>query len=131
LEDRPVLKGLLAGGITLGFAAGFPESLVFPLLTVVMALMAGTFPGMAMADQANGRPSLEWFVALSLMFMALAGLWGSPVFLACAFLVHSSWSFLHRVTALGDGTPEGYPAFCFTYDLVMAGFVTYIWSVGV
>ena len=125
-----MLKGLLAGGVTLGFAAVFPEALVFPFLAVVLGLVAGVYPGTAMADQETGRQGLQWVVALFLVALGLGGLWGSPIFLAWAFLLHGLWGFLHKYTALGDGGPEGYPGFCLTYDLVLAGFVIFVWSAG-
>ena len=93
-----------------------------------MGLIAGVYPGMAMADPQGGRQALQWVVALFLTALALTGLWASPVFLAWAFFLHSGWSFLHQFTALGDGDPEGYPGFCFTYDLVLAGFVVFVWT---
>ena len=39
-EELSVLKGLLAGGITLGFAAVFPEGLLFPFLAVLICTLA-------------------------------------------------------------------------------------------
>ena len=50
--------------------------------------------------------------------------------LAAAWVLHAFWDFLHRVTALGDGVPEGYPEFCLTYDLLLAGLVAYMWAAG-
>jgi len=129
-EELSVLKGLLAGGITLGFAAVFPVRLVLPFLAVALGLMAGVYPGMAMADPQGGRWPLEWVLALLLVALGMGGLWTSPVLLAGAFLLHCLWGLLHNFTALGDGTPEGYPAFCITFDLVMAGFVLYVWGAG-
>ena len=129
-EELSVLKGLLAGGITLGFAAVFPEGLLFPFLAVVLGLMAGVYPGMAMADPQGGRRALQWVLALLLVALGMGGVWMSPVLLAGAFLLHCFWGFLHKFTALGDGAPEGYPAFCLTFDLVMAGFVLYVWGAG-
>jgi hypothetical protein len=126
-----VLKGLLAGGITLGFAAVFPEGLVFPFLAVVLGLVAGIFPGMAMADLSGERRGLQWVLALLLVSLGMGGLWTSPALLAGAFFLHCFWSFLHKFTALGDGTPEGFPAFSISFDLVLAGFVLYVWGAGV
>ncbi len=45
-----MLKGLLAGGITLGIAAVFPEPLVLPFFAVVMGLTVGVGPGLAMGN---------------------------------------------------------------------------------
>lgn len=125
-----MLKGLLAGGITLGFAAVFPVGLLFPFLAVVLGLVAGVYPGLAMADPRGGRSGLQWVLALLLVALGLAGLWASPALLAGAFLLHGLWGGLHKFTALGDGTPEGYPAFCITFDLVLGGFILYVWGAG-
>jgi len=125
-----VLKGLLAGGITLGIAAVFPEADVFPFLAVVLGVEVGVYPGMAMMDPRGGRRTLQWSFALVVVALGLAGIWSSPTFLAGAFLLHALWGFFHQFTALGDGIPEGFPGFSISYDLVLAGFSLYVWSAG-
>jgi len=130
MEELTLLKGLLAGGITMGLAAVFPEALVLPFFTAVLGLMAGVYPGVAMADPLVGSSSLQWTAAAGFLVLGLVGLWTSPLLLAGAWLLHWVWSFLHRFTALGDGVPDEYPGFCLSYDLVMAGFVSYMWGVG-
>ena len=121
-----MLKGLLAGGIALGFAAVFPEGLVFQYLAVILALLAGVFPGMAMADAEGGRALGEWVFALLLVTLGLAGLWASPANLALAYVLHGLWAFLHMVTGLGEGTPRVFVRFCLTFDLVLSGFALYV-----
>ena len=125
-----MLKGLLAGGITLGLAAVFPQDMVFSFLTVVLGLSAGIEPGMAMWDPDRGRPTLQWVAALVFVGIGLMGLWSTPLFLAGAWLLHWLWNLLHQVTSLGDGVPEGFSRFSLSFDLVLAGFVIYMWSVG-
>lgn len=126
-----MLKGLLAGGITMGVAAVFPEDLSFTFFAVVLSLVAGVYPGFAMANREEGRPLLQWIAAMAFVSMGMVGLWYSPLILAGAWVLHAFWDLLHHLTALGDGVPEGYPAFCFTYDLLLAGFVAYMWAAGV
>jgi len=126
-----VFKGLLAGGITMGIAAVFPEALVFPFFAAVLGLTAGVYPGIAMADPMKGRPALQWTAAGTFLGLGLVGLWISPLLLAVAWLLHGLWSLLHRFTGLGDGVPDGYPGFCVSFDLVMAGFVAFMWAAGV
>ena len=126
-----MLKGLLAGGITMGVAAVFPEELSFTFFAVVLGLVAGVYPGFAMADREEGRPLLQWIAAVAFVSMGMVGLWYSPLILAGAWILHAFWDLLHHVTALGDEVPEGYPAFCITYDLLLAGFVAYMWAAGV
>jgi hypothetical protein len=126
-----LLKGMLAGGISLGVAAVFPEALVFPLFAVVLGLVAGVEPGMAMRAPENGGVGLRWFAALVFVGLGLAGLAASPLFLAGAWFLHWVWHLLHRVTALGDGVPEGFSQFTLTFDLVVGGFVLYLWMVAV
>ena len=125
-----MLKGLLAGGITLGVAAVFPEPLVFTFLTVVLAVTLGVYPGMALANAEEGRPALQWGFAILITVVALTGIATSPLLLAVAFFLHCAWSLLHKFTALGDGVPEGFPGFSATYDLVLAGFSLFVWSAG-
>ncbi len=121
---------MLAGGVTMGVAAVFPEALVLPFFAAVLGLVAGVYPGIAMADPAERRPALEWMAALAILGLGLVGLWISPLLLAGAWLLHGFWSLLHRFTGLGDGVSGGYPDFCFSFDLVVAGFVVYMWTVG-
>jgi hypothetical protein len=129
LEDL-LLKGLLAGGITLGAAALFPETLVFPFLAVVLGLMLGVYPGVGMARPEDGHPNLQWAVAVLLGGAGLAGLWVSPVLLAGAFFSHFLWSLALEVTVLGSAVPSGFRRFSMTYDLVLGGFSIFVWVVG-
>ena len=126
-----MLKGLLAGGITLGIAAVFPEALVLSFFAAVLGLTSGGYPGLAMADPINGRPGLEWAVAITLLCLGLVGLWISPLVLAGAWILHWVWSAAHHFTSLGDGLPGGYPEFCLLFDLVIAGFVGYVGVAGI
>lgn len=126
-----MLKGLLAGGITMGIAAVFPEALVLSFFVAVLGLTSGVYPGLAMTDHINGRPGLEWAAAITLVCLGLVGLWISPLFLAGAWLLHWVWSAAHYFTALGDGFPGGFPEFCLLFDLVIAGFVGYVGVVGI
>jgi hypothetical protein len=125
-----LLKGLLGAGITLGIAAVFPEALAFAFFTAVLGLIAGVYPGIAMASPDGGRPALHWTVAVVVLGLALVGLWQSPPLLAGAWILHAFWSLLVRFTALGDGIPEAYPSFCISFDLVTAAFVAYMWGAG-
>jgi len=130
MEALTVLKGLLAGGITMGVAAVFPEELSLAFFAVVLGLAAGVYPGFAMANPEAGRPLLQWVAAVVFVSLGMVGLWVSPLILAAAWVLHAIWDFLHHITALGDGVPEGYPAFCISYDLLLAGFVAYMWAAG-
>ena len=126
-----MLKGLLAGGITLGIAAVFPEPLVFPFFAVILGLMAGVGPGLAMRGPGEGRPTLQRIAAFFFVGMGLVGLWVTPLLLAGAWLLHGIWSFLHQITGLGDDASEEFFRFSLTFDLVVAGFLAYMWAVGV
>ena len=125
-----MLKGLLAAGITMGVAAVFPEALVFPFFAAVLGLIAGVYPGIAMADPLEGRSGLQWTAAVGIFLLGLVGIWISPLLLAGAWLLHGLWSFLHRFTSLGNSVPDEYPDFCLSFDLVAAVFVIYMWGVG-
>jgi hypothetical protein len=126
-----VLKGLLAAGITLGVAAVFPEHLAFPFFAGVLGLVVGVYPGIAMANPDVESAGPQWVVAIGLLGMGLLGLWHSPLLLSAAWLLHALWAFLKRFTAFGDEIPEGYPAFCVSFDLVMAAFVAYMWATSI
>ncbi|MGD2120664.1 MAG: hypothetical protein PVJ76_02920 [Gemmatimonadota bacterium] len=126
-----MLKGLLAAGITLGVAAVFPEPLAFSFFAGVLGLVVGVYPGMAMASPDGDSAGPQWAVAVVLLGLGLLGLWHSPLLLSAAWLLHAFWSFLKRFTALGDEIPEGYPAFCLSFDLVMAAFVAYMWATSI
>jgi hypothetical protein len=126
-----LLKGLLAAGITLGVAAVFPEHLAFAFFGGVLGLIVGVYPGIAMANPEVGSPVLQWVIAVGILGLGLLGLWHSALLLSAAFLLHGLWSFLKGFTALGDGVPEGYPAFSLSFDLVLAAFVAYMWATSV
>jgi hypothetical protein len=126
-----LLKGLLAGGIALGVAAVFPQALALSFFVVVLGLMAGVEPGMAMRIPEKGGVGFRWFVALVFVGLGLVGLAVNPLFLAGAWFLHWAWHLLHQVTALGDGVPEGFSQFSLTFDLVVGGFVIYLWMVAV
>ena len=122
-----MLKGLLAAGITMGLAAVFPEGLVFPFFAAFLGLFLGIFPGLAMADPMEGRPGLNWVVAVTILITGLAGLWGSALLLAGSWILLGLWAILHRGEGLGKGVPEGLPGFILSYSLVTAAFITYMW----
>jgi hypothetical protein len=124
-----VLKGLLAGGITMGVAAIFPEELAYPFFAAVLGLMAGVYPGIAMALPSGTAGGTQWTVALLTLCLALVGLWVSPLLLAAAWLLHGLWGMLHRFTAVGDDFPVGLPGFSLSFSLVTASFVAYMWAV--
>ncbi len=123
-----MLKGLLAAGITLGVSAVFPEHLAFPFFAGVLGLVVGVYPGIAMASLDVKSAGPQWVVAVGVLGMGLLGVWQSALLLSGAWLLHGLWSFLNGFTALGDGIPEGYPAFCISFDLVIAAFVAYMWA---
>lgn len=82
-----------------------------------------------MARPEESRPGLEWAAAVLVLGMGMTGLWLSPLYLVAAWLLHGLWGSLHRVTARADTLPAWYPGFCITFDLVMGGFVIYMWLV--
>ncbi|MFC1662484.1 DUF6010 family protein [Gemmatimonadota bacterium] len=125
-----MLRGLLAGAVVVGVVAVLPEMLAFPFVTVVLGLVTGVFPGIAMGNPEEGRPGLEWTVAVGITAVGMSGLWISPMVVAAAWVLRGFWDLLHHVTSLGNGVPEGYPGFCLAFDLVLAGFVTYLWLAG-
>lgn len=124
-----MLRGLVVGGLVLGVAAVFPEGLVFPFFVMILGLFSGVLPGVAMARPEESRPGLEWAAAVLVLGMGMAGLWLSPLYLVAAWLLHGLWGSLHRATARADILPAWYPGFCITFDLVMGGFVIYMWLV--
>jgi hypothetical protein len=126
-----LLKGLLAAGITLGFAAVFPEQLAFAFFAGVLGLVVGVYPGIAMASPEVDSSLLQWVVAVGILGLGLLGLWHSALLLSGAFLLHGLLSFLKGFTALGDGVPEGYPAFSLSFDIVLAAFVAYMWATSI
>ena len=122
-----MLKGLLAGGITMGVAAVFPEALVFPFFAAVLGLWAGVGPGMAMADP-TASSGIQWLVAILIVSTGLVGLWISTLLLAGSWVFMGLWSFLLPRTISRDAVPEGYPGFAAAYALVVASFIAYMWA---
>ena len=124
-----ILKGLLAGGVTMAVAAVFPEGLVYSFFTAVLGLMAGKYPGIAMADPLAGGGGSQWFLAVLVLGLGLVGLWVSPLLLAAAWILHGFGAVFQGARGKAEGMPEGLPAFSFAFALVVAAFVTYMWAV--
>jgi hypothetical protein len=122
-----VLKGLLAGGITMGVAAVFPEALVFPFYAGILGILAGVGPGLAMASQTRGATP-QWVEAVAVMALGLVGLWINPLLLAVAWVIHGLWSLFLPRTVSEDDVPESYPSFALFYALLSAAFVAYMWA---
>ena len=122
-----MLKGLLAGGITMGVAAVFPESLAFPFFAAILGLGAGVGPGLAMADP-SVSPGPQWVVAILILALGLVGLWISTLLLAGAWVIFGVWSLFLPKTISRDAVPEGYPGFVSAYAFVAASFIAYMWA---
>lgn len=122
-----MLKGLLAGGITMGVAAVFPESLAFPFFAAVLGLGSGVGPGLAMADP-TASAGLQWVVATLILALGLVGLWVSALLLSGAWIALGIWSLLLPKTVSRDAVPEGYPGFVSAYAFVAASFIAYMWA---
>jgi hypothetical protein len=122
-----VLKGLLAGGITMGVAAVFPEALAFPFYAAVLGIMVGVGPGLAMASQTS-TAGPQWVEAVVVMALGLVGLWLNPLLLGVAWVLHGFWCLFLPRTVSGDDVPEGFPSFAMFYALVSAAFVAYMWA---
>lgn len=120
-----MLKGLLAGSITMGVAAVFPEGLVFPVYASVLGIVAGLGPGMAMASQ-NSNAAPQWVETVVVMAVGLVGLWIDPFLLVLALVFQAFWCLFWPRTVHPDDVPEGLPAFMFSYALVSAAFVAYV-----
>jgi hypothetical protein len=122
-----VFKGLLAGGITMGVAAVFPEALAFPFFAALLGLGAGVGPGMAMAEP-TASSGIHWLVAVLIVSLGLVSLWVSTLLLAGAWVAFGLWSLLLPRTISRDAVPEGYPAFVSAYAFVSASFIAYMWA---
>ena len=122
-----ILKGLLAGGVTMAVAAIFPEALVLPYFTAILGVMVGVYSGLAMADPLRGDTGAHWFMALLVLGVGLLGLWLSPGYLAGAWVLHGIWAVVVGTRRSGEGVPEGLPGFSLAFSIVTACFVTFIW----
>ena len=118
---------MLAGGITMGVAAVFPEALAFPFFTAVLGLGAGVGPGLAMADP-NVSSGGQWVVAILILALGMVGLWVSTLLVAGAWVVFGIWSLFLPKTISRDAVPEGYPGFVVAYAFVAASFIAYMWA---
>lgn len=122
-----MLKGLLAGGITMGVAAVFPEALAFSFFAAVLGLGAGVGPGLAMADP-HAPSGGQWVMAILILALGMIGLWISTLLLAGAWVVFGLWSLFLPRTISSDAVPEGYPGFVSAYAFVAASFIAYMWA---
>ena len=125
----PLVKGSLLAGLTIGVSLALPDSVVVPLLALLLAFAAAVYVGFAEADPEDGRTRLQWAVALTFTGSALLGLSVSPWLLVAGWMLHAGWDLLHHQGVIRTRTSAWYPGGCLAFDLLVAAFLAgWLWT---
>jgi hypothetical protein len=102
------------------------------LLAIFLFIAGGAYVGFAVAGNAGGL----WFLAeivqaVILGAIGLAGLRGSPYWLAAGWAVHPFWDLLlHYLGAGHEFAPEPWAIACISFDLLLAGYIVVAYRTG-
>lgn len=121
-----LLSGGAGGAVTVLVARAFSRS-ARPILAAVLVVAAVFYVAFA----ARAGAGSAWIAAevLGVLLyggLGLAGVRGSPWWLAAGWALHPVWDIaLHYVGPGHAFTPEPYAIACLSWDLVVAGYVAY------
>ena len=93
------------------------------IYALVLAAMAGTYIGFAMADGRSDKIAMEIVAAIAFGTAAYYGMGKWPILLVIGFAGHAVWHVLHHP---GDIGARVKPSFAFSgivYDSVMAAYI--------
>ena len=96
------------------------ERVFYPTMLIVVASYYVLFAALG-GD--NASLLLESVLATAFLGLAVAGFWTSLWLVVLALAGHGIVDLLHPLFLPNDGVPAGWPAFCFTFDLVAALFL--------
>ena len=99
------------------------------IAAMTLALIGGAYIGFAVAD---GRPKVFWSeLAVATLFGAAAvlGILWHWVALPIGLALHAGWDLLHHNSNRLARIPKWYVPFCVVYDLLAAGFLTFLYGV--
>ena len=124
---RHMMQGVLwaVPFVAIALALEPDQSLTF--LALLLTFIAGVYLGFALMDPERGRLVIEFTGIVVTCSLAAAGLWVRPQFLAAGYAFHAVWDLLHHPGPLPTRTPVWYAHGCTSFDLVVGGFILYLW----
>lgn len=114
----------LAVGIVLGGAVGLDRDRAFyPTVAAVVASYYVLFAAMAGSTHAL---LIETAVAMVFLAVAMVGFRASLWLVVAALAGHGIFDGVHGYVIANPGVPAWWPAFCGTYDVVAAGYLSFL-----
>lgn len=95
---------------------------------LLLAFIAAIYVGVALAGGSVVVIVVQSIAAVAFIFIALLGLWESPLWLVAGYFIHGLWDALHHWRRQRMALPAWYPPACLVYDWLVGGFVYYMWS---
>ena len=118
-------------GVSLALAVSLGASFVgldrdrafYPTVAVVVASYYGLF---AVLGGSNAALVLESLAAASFVFVAMVGFRTNLWLVVIALGAHGIFDLIHGELISNPGLPSYWPAFCFAYDVVAAGYLAWL-----
>ena len=124
---RAVLYGAAAAVPTIGISMLLPKSVGYRFLSVLLGAIAGAYAGFALLDGRIRELSIEATAMMLFLVLTVLGLNSRPRFLVAAYFLHGLWDAAHRPAGVQTNVVSWYPAACWVYDWLVAGFILLWW----
>ena len=95
----------------------------YPTVTIVIASYYGLFAIMGGSTQALATDSA---IVVGFIFVSILGFRRNLWLLVAALVMHGLFDWIHGHLISNPGVPLWWPAFCLTYDVTSAGYLTWL-----
>ena len=120
-------------GATLALAVGGMSTVVgfdrdralYPTILIVVASYYALF---AVVSESTDSLVVEGIVATAFLTMAIVGFRRSLWLVAAGLAAHGILDVFHQQIIANPGVPAWWPAWCFAYDVVAAGYLAFLLS---
>jgi uncharacterized protein DUF6010 len=106
--------------VSIAIVAVLPSTWHRAAFATLLLGIAAEYTGFALIDRRPGRIVLEAAWAVGTMAAAIAGVLGSPAWLAAGFIAHVGWDLMHHngINRIDThAVPGWYASACMAYDL--------------
>jgi hypothetical protein len=117
----------LAAVVTCVVGYSLPSYQSLDFFAFLLVFIAAIYVGTALAGSGPLTIAIQTLVALAFVFIAILGLWYSPIWLVAGYFLHGVWDMLHHWVRHDMRLPRWYPPACLVYDWLVGGFVLYMW----
>jgi hypothetical protein len=114
----------LAVGVGLGTVVGLDRDRAF--YPTVMAVIASYYVLFALMGGSSHALLAETAVGIVFLAAAMVGFRSSLWLVVAALASHGVFDALHGRLIANPGVPVWWPAFCFAYDVVAAGYLAFL-----